>query len=290
VVRQALDQISIATQINITYDLPTLALNFPPTSNALPTIIIAQFGAAVWHQRQSYFATLDHPPSTSTAANRLTTYTLDQLLPKAPKNPISTNTEIAALAMSPPEHALTFFTDGSAIPNPGPTGAGVIGKGPPFHDSDPSFQCELAAALGPGNNNTGEFYAIFAALRIAAQCLSAYALQATAPPVLIFSDSLLAICYILHGWQEEGNTPIARLTRSLFKSLAKHHEVRLYWVRGHSKVPGNEEADRLAKDGAKANESGASSINSPHIQLSLSFPPHPSMAPTLQTLLIPSFP
>ena len=73
------------------------------------------------------------------------------------------------------------------------------------------------------------------------------------PPLLIFSDSLLAICFILHGWKHTKAPPIAKTARTLYRKLSKTYQIRLYWVRGHSKVPGNEIADEEAKHGAGAN-------------------------------------
>ena len=287
VVKEALSRVSSDTNTNIPYNQPTLSLTFPPTSTPLPTIIVKHFGAAVWHQRQSHFSTLESPPPPATAVNRLTNYVLDQLLPSSPKNPTSTSAEIAALALSPPSHAITFFTDGSAIPNPGDAGAGVIGTAPPAQDGSPPFKCTLAASLGPGDNNTGEFYAIYAALRIAELCSAHYPPSDPTPPVIIISDSLLAISYILHGWKEKGNTSLARCTRALFKKLARRLNIRLYWVRGHSKVPGNEEADALAKTGAQANVAGDFTVTDPLLTLHLTAPLHTSMASSLPSKLRP---
>ena len=61
---------------------------------------------------------------------------------------------------------------------------------------------------------------------------------------------------------------IASHTRSLIRRMRKRFSIRLYWVRGHSKVPRNEIADALAKDGAHRNTGSSHSPASPGISFS----------------------
>ena len=257
VVRGALERVAKAVKHNIPYNQDTLSLNFTPTSSKLVTHVIMHFTTAIWHQRLNFFSTLNAPPPMEEAINRLTTHALDRTTPPNKQKHISTTKEIATLALNPPPTAIVCFTDGSAIPNPGPCGAGVVCSAPPLKPRNPRFACNIAASLGDGDNNLGEFQAIYIALTLATHLTKHYS---TPLPILIFSDSLLAICFILHGWKLNKDTPNARKTRTLYKKLSKHHTIRLYWVRGHAKVPGNEEADVEAKAGARGNKAGAPPI------------------------------
>ena len=260
VVRGALANISSDVGITIAHDLQTLTLNFPPTSTNLPTNVILHFASSLWTQRQ-YYTTLAEPPPIDTAIRRLTDYTLDRLAPTGPKQNISTTQEIATLAIDPPEDAFVCFTDGSAIPNPGPAGSGIHGTAPALHLGGSPLIFHLASALGNGDNNLGEMHAIYSALRIAEERLSGCDL---APPtILIFSDSLLCICFLLHGWSMKRKAPIAIHTRTLLRRLSKRFTIRLYWVRGHAKVPRNEIADGHAKAGARHNKKGRFSAERP---------------------------
>ena len=173
VAKEALSRIGQAVNIHIQHSLNVLSLNFPPTSSNLPTMVILHFLSSLWIQRQ-FFATLASPPDPASAARRIIEHTLDRLMPKDPQQRISTSKAIAELALNPPDNAFVCFTDGSAIPNPGPTGAGIHGTLPVTRDNEDgsSDSFHLSVALGAGDNNLGEFYAIFAALRMAEALLS----------------------------------------------------------------------------------------------------------------------
>ena len=60
---------------------------------------------------------------------------------------------------------ITCYTDGSASPNPGPTGAGVHIMFPSFENS-PNHLIDAGTPLGQGTNNLGELWAIGVALFI----------------------------------------------------------------------------------------------------------------------------
>ena len=71
-------------------------------------------------------------------------------------------------------------------------------------------------------------------------------------PVFLFSDSLACICFLTDGWSCPTNKSLARATRTLFNTLvSKHCGLRLYWVKGHSGIPGNERVDKLAGLGSR---------------------------------------
>ena len=284
VVEEALRRVTAATGFHLPYNQNNLTLNFPPTSTNLPTNVIIHFTSGLWKQRQDYFSTLKTTPQPSTAINRLTNYVLDQIIPSTPKS-ISTTAAIAQLALSPPKKAIVCFTDGSASPNPGPTGAGLTCEAPALASSTDRLHFHVAAAIGHGDNNQGEFFAIYMALSLLQSLAPHYQTNHTKLPLLIFSDSLLAICYILHGWKLATASLLANKTRTLHRKLAKEFTIRLYWVRGHSKVPGNERADGEAKKGARANFKGHFTANSPLLQTGGPMTLPPKIAEEFKALL-----
>jgi len=136
---------------------------------------------------------------------------------------------------------LTYYTDGSASPNPGPGGFAVILDGEP-------------AVLGsePGGGATTnirmEGFAIMAALE-----------HAKGQPCEIFTDSEFWINVITKwslnweraGWKKKGgeikNLDIVREVCPLYRKS----QATLTWVRGHNNDPGNELADKWANEARK---------------------------------------
>jgi ribonuclease HI len=134
---------------------------------------------------------------------------------------------------------LTYYTDGSASPNPGPGGYAVILNGKPV-------------ALGTEQNGARETtnirmegYAIMAAIKHAAD-----------EPCTIFTDSEFWINVLTKwapgweakGWKKSGG-PIKNLdiVQELYP-LYKSSQATLTWVRGHVGDEGNELADHWANE------------------------------------------
>jgi len=131
------------------------------------------------------------------------------------------------------------FTDGSAIPNPGPGGWGAVWVRAgevvdQAYGSDPRT-----------TNNRMELTAIAGALE----------LVPAGTPVTIHTDSNLAVRTLTEwaaGWERRGWTrktgPVENLdlVRPLFEALRTRPEVDLVWIKAHAGNRWNEYADALA--------------------------------------------
>ncbi len=127
----------------------------------------------------------------------------------------------------------TYYTDGSASPNPGPGGFAVIQDGKPVVlGSEPSG--------AETTNIRMEGFALMAALK-----------HAAGEPCQIYTDSEFWINVITkwslgweaNGWKKKGgeikNLDIVREVCPLYRSS----KAKLIWVRGHVGDEGNELAD-----------------------------------------------
>lgn len=135
----------------------------------------------------------------------------------------------------------TYYTDGSASPNPGPGGFAVILNGKPVVlGGEPRG--------GETTNIRMEGFAIMAALK-----------HAAGQPCEIYSDSEFWINVITkwslawekNGWKKKGgeikNLDIVREVCPLYRQA----QAQLIWVRGHNNDPGNELADHWANEARK---------------------------------------
>lgn len=104
---------------------------------------------------------------------------------------------------------------------------------------------------GKQSNQTGELYAILRALEVDPE---------PSAPLYIFTDSQYSIkCltewiagWIAHGWKKKEGGAIlnAGLIKLIHFMISKRQgQVKLSWVKGHSNVPGNKKADKLAVQG-----------------------------------------
>jgi ribonuclease HI len=146
-----------------------------------------------------------------------------------------------------PASSTIIYTDGSAIPNPGPAGSGCLIQRP---DSLHLPHVYLYASIGVGTNNLGEAWAIGMALT------HFYAHNPTVTCVIL-TDSELCIRAIKNGFSN--HPPLNCLIQRILSLLRDHpdHYVKLFWVPGHVDVTGNEMADRLANKGTKNNKDSA---------------------------------
>jgi ribonuclease HI len=129
---------------------------------------------------------------------------------------------------------ITYYTDGSASPNPGPGGYAVIKDGSP---------CILGTEAGQTTNIRMEGLALIAAMK-----------DAAGQECEIFTDSEFWINVITKwapGWEAKGwkkkNGEIKNLdiVKEVYP-LYKKSKAVLKWVRGHEGNEGNEKADEWA--------------------------------------------
>ena len=136
---------------------------------------------------------------------------------------------------------VTYYTDGSASPNPGPGGFAVIRDGQPV----------VLGTEPDGRQTTNirmEGMAIIAALE-----------HAAGEPCQIYTDSEFWINVITkwapawekNGWKKKSG-PIMNLDIvQKVCPLYRRSQATLIWVRGHNNDPGNEAADHWANEARK---------------------------------------
>jgi len=139
---------------------------------------------------------------------------------------------------------VTIYTDGACIGNPGPGGYGVVllhGK----------HRKELSGGFRLTTNNRMEMMAAIVALRtLKKKCA-----------VKLTSDSQYLVNTMKQGWAEgwrkngwKRNKKEKALNPDLWEQLldlCDRHEVKFFWVRGHSGNRENERCDRLSVQAAK---------------------------------------
>ena len=207
-----------------------------PASSPVKTMGMCAFNFSVWNLRTHYLVALDTPPLDSNIIGRL----VNMAIRRNPTNKHKLKeTTVARLALAPPPGALAAFTDGSALGNPGPCGGGytVSLNSLPLFDRDLPF--------GEGDNNVGEMGALLGLMEDLILKIDNNSL----PPgtILIFTDSAGCVGYLERGWAQPTSSDLSRDTRRAWNKLKKLRPSKLFWIRGHSGIPGNNEADRLAK-------------------------------------------
>jgi ribonuclease HI len=137
---------------------------------------------------------------------------------------------------------VTIYTDGACKGNPGPGGWGCV-------LSKRRSYLELA---GPEPDTTSNRMELLAAIK---------GLERLTKPsmVTVFTDSVYVcngISKWLSGWEAKGwKTSTGKPVKNVdlwkrLKEATQGHTVAWQWVKGHSGIPGNERADRLAQDAA----------------------------------------
>ena len=148
-----------------------------------------------------------------------------------------------------PPNATVIFTDGAACPNPGHTGAGAV-----IYATPQDHPVCLTAALGYGTNNIGDFFAIGMAVELCG-------LRPHPTDLHIFTDSKIALGCLQKNWRS--NTTIVEPVRQAITKfkISTSCAITIHWVPGHSGIPQNEIADKLASAGAACSKNSSLNIN-----------------------------
>ncbi len=135
---------------------------------------------------------------------------------------------------------VTIYTDGAARGNPGRGGYGVILM---YGDK----RKELSAGYRLTTNNRMELLAVIAALE---------ALKKPGLQITIYSDSQYIVKAIQQGWLNKWmatNFAGGKKNKDLwvrYYNLAKQHQIKFVWVKGHAENPNNNRCDILATSAA----------------------------------------
>lgn len=154
-------------------------------------------------------------------------------------------TKAQAIAAGPPrapDGAIIVYCDGACSGNPGPAGLGVVVV-------DAERRVELSEYLGLHTNNIAELTAVLRALGEIPE----------GRPAMIYTDSQYSIGVLQKGWKAKANVELVARLRQVLKTRPA---VTLAYVPGHSGVPLNERADRLAREAVEGRKSGREEIPS----------------------------
>ena len=171
-----------AVGITIVGTLRHSLLAFPPT-NPIITLATYSLNYSIWYMRSHYFSSLNYTPNTHSAASRIFEHALNHFPSRRRR---STPESVLKLISEPREGLLLIFSDGSAMPNPGPCGAGIYFQ---IFSHGKVMTGSVALALGHGTNNIGEFNGILLAITIGDSV-------AEALPLLVSSVACLSDCLI----------------------------------------------------------------------------------------------
>ena len=199
---------------------------------------LTAFNVAVWKVIRHYASTRARVDDACALAGRISETAalgLAAALPSPALDPQS----VIDLANNPPDDAVVGFTDGSRL-DTGQSGAGVFICP---QNGFPKFT--LSICLGRNSNNVAELYALG---RACVELEVALAVGRCPPDtrVLLFSDSSYAINAVVKGWGGRIHRSLVRWARGKYRALKAVCDLELRWVRGHTGVTGNEEADVLA--------------------------------------------
>ncbi|MCK9548132.1 MAG: ribonuclease HI [Sphaerochaeta sp.] len=139
--------------------------------------------------------------------------------------------------------AITIYTDGGCLGNPGPGGWAYVLTG------DDAFTKEASGSQHDTTNNRMELTAVIEALK-AAQQLGAARID-------LYTDSQYVKNGItgwihkwkINGWRTANKAPVKNKEYWLaLDALANTLEVHWHWVKGHAGIAGNERCDVLVKE------------------------------------------
>ena len=141
---------------------------------------------------------------------------------------------------------MKIYTDGSAHPNPGPGGFGIV-----VFDDDCNYLKSLSEQVSYTTNNEMELKAILFALKI----FGAQANQDFIQPPTVYTDSAYAYNIYtnwMYNWAKndwlkaDGKKPENLEIIKDYFNESKNKIIDLRKIAGHSNILGNELADKLA--------------------------------------------
>ena len=161
--------------------------------------------------------------------------------------------------LAPVVHPVCVYTDGSATSGVGRCASSVFIR---FG----SEERELSEYVGVGSILMAELFA----MRMALRHLLSFFPPSACPPVLLFSDSQVAIDLVKGNADPSGLFSLVSDVRALFTRLLCRTFVSLDYIPAHRSFYGNDRADLLAKAALKAApRSTAPVIGQPPIPLSV---------------------
>ena len=151
-------------------------------------------------------------------------------------------------------HDTVCFTDGACLKNPGPCGAGAYVK-------FPDGEVKQSAALGSGTNNIGELYAIGMAMDLILEARAQGKQLHHEAKVHVLTDSNYAKGMLALEYKAKTNQQLIEAVKGKIAKVCRNNPVFIHWVAGHSKISGNELADKLAMQGALNSKDGVQIIH-----------------------------
>lgn len=141
---------------------------------------------------------------------------------------------------------MTFYTDGSAHPNPGPGGYGIVGI-----ENDTVSFVRSRQYKGPVTNNEMELKAIlYVMLNYGVKC------DEWNQPPIVYSDSSYCVNIFndwMFRWEKNGWTKSDNkipenldLIQAYYNWYSKGYRINLKKIKGHAGHKWNEMADKLA--------------------------------------------
>ena len=254
-----------------------------PDSEKLHALVLLCFSLAVWRARCAGYGK-PSTPATRERAPQLITKTFQALMKscthKMAKKVRDKRAEKALfmqqLSLLPP-HACVAYTDGSSYGNPGPAGAGFTVVPSVLVPGASSSVC-----LGVATNNVAELAALQFLCEHLCELLSRAA-RASRPPVFVFIDNRFTIEGANSDKKCKANRKQVAMTRRAVSDLRALTDVSLRWVPAHAEVEGNEDADTLAKRGAKGTTSRDPPAPAPpSAPAAAQLHPHPILDPDLE--------
>lgn len=136
---------------------------------------------------------------------------------------------------------LKVYIDGSSKGNPGPGGAGIVIK----DATTDEIMGIHGIGLGVVTNNQAEFLALRHALTELKQQGLSYS------PINVLTDSTLVVGVFSQNWRAKANRDLVLEIKEMLKEFPA---LSFTYVRGHSGIKDNEEADALAQEAADFQE------------------------------------